>query len=44
MKRNPTQASDRPAIAVNENLAIEVSQDEILADLLYPATRVETAR
>ena len=42
--QNQTQTNDRPAIAVNENLAIEVSEDEILADLLYPATTIEAAR
>lgn len=28
---------DRPALVVSENLWIELSDEEILADLLYPA-------
>jgi hypothetical protein len=29
----------REAIVVNRNLAVEVTMDEILEDLLYPETR-----
>lgn len=43
MQTDVNDMGDRHAIVVNANLAIEVSEDEILADLLYPA-KVETAR
>lgn len=33
----PTR-DDRPALFVSENLSIELTNEEILADLLYPAT------
>ena len=29
----------RKAVVVNRNLAVEVTMDEILADLLYPVNR-----
>ena len=29
----------RKAVVVNRNLAVEVTMDEILADLLYPESR-----
>jgi hypothetical protein len=32
-----TTRNDRPALFVSENLWIELSDEEILADLLYPA-------
>jgi hypothetical protein len=35
-----TVRDDRPALFVSENLWIELSEDEILADLLYPAARL----
>jgi hypothetical protein len=34
-----TTRDHRPALFVNENLTIELSDEEILADLLYPASR-----
>ena len=34
----------RKTVLVNRNLEIEVSFDEILDDLLYPAARVRTAQ
>ncbi len=34
-----TQNTDREAVVVNRNLSIEVSMDEILDDLLFPANR-----
>ena len=42
--RTDTQITDREAIVVNQNLAIEVDYDEILEDLLFPAHRAAVAR
>ncbi|HEX6116695.1 MAG TPA: hypothetical protein VFY99_06305 [Solirubrobacterales bacterium] len=36
---NHTQNTDREAVVVNRNLSIEVTMDEILDDLLFPAHR-----
>ena len=38
-KQNQTR-DDRPALFVSENLWIELTDEEILADLLYPATKL----
>jgi hypothetical protein len=38
--RRATRHSAAEALVVNRNLSIEVSLDEILDDLLYPARRV----
>jgi hypothetical protein len=38
--QKPDTRDERPALFVSENLWIEVSTEEILADLLYPAPRV----
>jgi hypothetical protein len=35
--QKPDTRDERPALVVSENLWIEVSDEEILADLLYPA-------
>lgn len=37
--RTDTKSTEREAVVVNRNLSIEVSFDEILDDLLFPATR-----
>jgi hypothetical protein len=37
--RTDTRGTDRETVVVNRNLAIEVSFDEILEDLLFPASR-----
>jgi hypothetical protein len=42
--RTDTQITEREAMVVNRNLAIEVSYDEILEDLLFSAHRAEAAR
>ena len=39
-----TKSSGREAIVVNRNLAIEISFDEILEDLLYPESRAAGAK
>jgi hypothetical protein len=39
-----TQNTDREAVVVNRNLSIEVSMDEILDDLLFPAHRAGAAK
>jgi hypothetical protein len=36
---NHTQSTDREAVVVNRNLSIEITTDEILDDLLFPAHR-----
>jgi hypothetical protein len=36
----PSTRDDSPALFVSENLWIELTDEEILADLLYPATKV----
>ena len=36
--RNDTRSARAEAVVVNQNLAIEISLDEILEDLLFPAT------
>jgi hypothetical protein len=36
----PSTRDDSPALFVSENLWIELSDEEILADLLYPAARL----
>jgi hypothetical protein len=45
MIKTTSKSSDEPfAIAVNENLSIELTEDEILRDLLYPAIPVAASR
>jgi len=41
--RTDTTSSEREAVNVNRNLAIEISLDEILEDLLFPQTRAAGA-
>jgi hypothetical protein len=36
----PSTRDDQPALFVSENLWIELSDEEILADLLYPASKL----
>jgi hypothetical protein len=36
----PNTRDDSPALFVSENLWVELTDEEILADLLYPATKV----
>ena len=43
-KTRSTETVRSEAIAVNENLSIELTVDEILGDLLYPATRIGEVR
>jgi hypothetical protein len=35
--KTDTRSTEREAVAVNRNLSIEISLDEILEDLLFPA-------
>jgi hypothetical protein len=39
-QEKPAVRDERPALFVSENLWIELSEDEILADLLYPAAKL----
>ena len=41
--RTDTRSSEREAIVVNRNLAIEISFEEILEDLLFPENRAAGA-
>ena len=42
--RTQQKNGEREAIVVNRNLAVEISFDEILEDLLYPAGRIRQVR
>jgi hypothetical protein len=42
--RTDSRTSEREAIVVNRNLSIELSLDEILDDLLYPASRATVGK
>ena len=39
-----TKGTERKAVVVNRNLSIEISLDEILDDLLYPASRATVGK
>ena len=42
--RTDTRGTDREAVLVNRNLAIEISFDEILEDLLFPESRAAAGK
>jgi hypothetical protein len=44
VRRSRTGRDDRREIPVNRNLSIELTVDEILSDLLYPAGRLADPR
>ena len=42
--RTDSRSADHEAVVVNRDLTIEVTLDEILEDLLFPATRASAGK